>query len=120
MYPFLLQLRLVLTANAQGSLFYTVPNTESLNIKAIIQSSTGVWQILDVRDTTGRHYTNAGSSNPIPSAVIASGSNNNNSIKDLGAPIELAGGVGLIIDAQDTSGAGNTINVTLICERGDA
>jgi hypothetical protein len=119
-YPFLLQLQLVLTSNASGSLQYTVPNTEAITIKGLIHKSTAGFNITDIRDTSGRHYTNAGSSTPIPNTVIASGANNNNAIKDLGGDIILPGGTGLTIDVTDTSGAGNTIQLTFITDRGDS
>lgn len=120
MYPFILSLVAVLTSGAQGSLFYTVPNTEKISISKLIFSSTGAWSLLDFRDTTGKHYTNAGSSNPVPSAVFPSGANNNNALWDFGIDLELAPGVGFTIDIIDTSGAGNTVRLALLTQRGDA
>lgn len=111
--PFLMLLDVTLTANGTGTGTYTVPQNESLELKQWGFSSTGAFEITDIRDSAGRHYTNASATSAIPSAVLPSGANNNNSIKDFPIPLEMKGGIIFYVDFKDTSAAGNRVRLVI-------
>lgn len=115
--PFILLGRVSLLANSTGTFSYPVPQNEELKLRDLVFSSTGAFSITGIRTADGRNYTNASSSAPIPSTVLASGANNNNNIRDFVPDLVVAGGSILYVDLIDTSGAGNVVNLTFNAER---
>lgn len=113
--PYILIEQAVLTGNGTGTVSYTVSNQERLRIYEIFQQATGAFNITDIRDSTGNHFTNASANVEIPSILIASGANGYNHLGKFPIPIELAGGVTIYIDLEDTSGSGNTIDIIAMC-----
>lgn len=110
--PYLLQLSAVLGANGAGTLTFPVPKNEALRLRALRFTSTGAWQVNDIRDSMGQHYTNASTTNPIPSGALQNGASANIGLQELELDLTLPGGSILYIDIQDTSAAGNTVRVT--------
>lgn len=115
--PYLLEMQTVLAANGTGTLTYTVPNNESLELHAFIISSTGTFNVTGIRVTGGNNITNAGSNLPIPDVHFKKTGNDFNGLHKFIIPLMLLGGGTLYIDVVDTSGAGNTIRTTFNCVR---
>ena len=109
--PFFALFRFSLAGNAQGTAQYTVPVGEQLTLKDMVFSSTGAFSITNIRDASGKSYTNASPTTPIPSTIFPSGGNNNNSIKGFDPELVIEGGNILYIDVVDSSGSANTINI---------
>jgi hypothetical protein len=112
-YPFLLQLQVILTANAQGTMTFIVPQQETLEIKQIRIFSTGIFIINDIRDSFGRHYTNANLTVGVDSRTLQSGGSGNIGMQDWPIPLIIEKGTTLYIDVKDTSAGGNTISLLL-------
>jgi hypothetical protein len=112
-FPYLLYLEQVLTAGGVGTPSYTVPANEKLEISQLFVASTGTFEITDLRDSAGKHYTNASLSTGIQSGLLARAANNYNVFIDFPVPIILEGALIIYVDLFDTSGAGNTIGLLL-------
>lgn len=115
--PYFLQLSITLGGNGTGTITYTVPRNETLSLRQIRYNSTSTFNITDIRDSTGRNYTNASSSNAIPSAVIQDGGSNTIGIQEMQPDLVIEGAGTFYIDLADTSGANNTVQVTLVGTR---
>ena len=109
--PYFLQLNAVLGAAGTGTLSFTVPKNEGLQLRQVRFSSTGAFNVTDIRDSAGQHYTNASSANPIPSTELQNAASANIGIQALDIELNLVGGVTFYVDLVDTSGAGNTVRV---------
>ena len=112
-YPFLHVFEATLTANGTGTLSVIVPNSEKLTIHSIFFTSTGVFNITDIRTSDGVHYTNASASVEIPSSIMGSVADGYNTIVDLAGEIVVDGGTTFYIDLEDSSGSGNTVTFVL-------
>lgn len=112
-FPYLLQLAAVLTNGGTGTVSYTVPANEELDLFQLFAVATGAFSITDVRDSAGNHYTNAAAANPIPSTLLSTPTNNYNVFQDFPVPIHIEGAKIIYIDVIDTSGAGNTVRMML-------
>lgn len=115
--PFTLILQAVLTNGGTATVSYPVPPGETLLIKDMVFASTGAFNIYGIRDSSGRNYTNASLSVEIPSTVLASGANNNNHIPPFDIPLIVEGSTTIYFDLEDTSGAGNTVDLVFTCHR---
>ncbi len=102
-----------LAANGSTTLSYTVPPQEKLTIFDLFFDSTGAFNITGIRDSTGRQYTNASPSTEIPSAVLKDGATANIGMNPFIKPLEVPGSVTIYIDVEDSSGAQNTITLTM-------
>lgn len=111
--PFFLQLTKVLTANASGTPSFLAPPDETYTFNQIRLISTGAFDITDIKDSAGKHYTNASVSEPIKSTHFQSGASPNIGFQELAADLVLKGNLALYFDLKDTSGAGNTIIIVL-------
>lgn len=112
-FPFFLQFQYVLTANGTGTVQYPVPPNEKLELSELRFVSTGAFSVTDIRDSTGKHFTNASSAVPILSTLLQNAQNGYISAKDFDVPLEVGGNVTFYMDLKDTSGAGNTVNLLL-------
>lgn len=110
-YPYILELNSVVGSNSSATLTYPMPNNETLQLMDIGFVATGAFSITDIRDSTGKHYTNASPSNPILSTQIQDTRNAFLSLKQFVIPIVLDGGKTFYVDVLDTSGAQNTIRL---------
>lgn len=108
--PFLIATQVVLAANAVGNLSFAVPQNWLVHIRQWWFVSTGIFRINQLQDSTGVNFTNATQSVPIPSTFLQTPANGNLAIRDLLGSLDLDGGKTLIMQVQDTSGAGNTIS----------
>lgn len=109
--PYLLQLNVVLAASGTGTLQYTVPPNEKLEISELLFASTGAFSLTDIRVSGGHVMTNAGANNPILSTQLRLTNNNNNTLLELMLPIVLEGGQVLYVDVLDTTAAPNTVRM---------
>ena len=112
-FPYLLYLEQALTAAGTGSLSYTVPANEKLELHQLFVVSTGAFEVTDIRDSSGKHYTNASLAFGIPSSLLSRATNNYNVFMNFPVPILLDGALIIYIDLFDTSGAGNTVGLLL-------
>jgi len=113
--PYLLIKQAVLAGEGTGTISHTVSNQEKLWVHEIFQQATGTFNITDIKVSRGNHYTNAGLTVEIPSVLIASGANGYNHIGKFPVPLYLAGGATLTIDLEDSSSAGNTVELIMVC-----
>lgn len=113
-FPFLVVLKKALAANGSGSVEYTVPTGESMEIYGVMNTATGGFFLTDVRDTKGIHYSNASAAVGVPDTFLPTAQTNYVNTGDFREPINLEGGVTIIIDLLDTSGAVNTVTLLLI------
>lgn len=113
-FPFLAVLEKALAANGSGSVEYTVPTGESMEIYGVMNTATGSFDITDIRDTKGIHYSNASAAAGVPNTFLPTAQTNYVNAGDFREPIKLEGGVTIIIDLLDTSGAVNTVTLLLI------
>lgn len=109
--PYFLVLEATIAGNGTGTVSYTMPGNERVELHELVYVSTGRFNITDIRDSTGLHYTNASPSVEIPSDVLASGTNSNNALQKLPLPLVIESGVTLYIDLEDASGLSNTITL---------
>lgn len=116
-HSFLLTKRVSLNANGTGTWQYTVGTKEKFDIHKLMSTATGTYDITDIRDSQGTHYTNASTNEPISSLLLAKGSDNYNNIDVLPTPIHVEGGVTLYVDLLDTSGAGNVVDILMVSTR---
>jgi len=113
--PFLIPLSVLLTANGVGNLSFSVPQNWILHIRQWWFTSTGIFRINQLQDSTGVNYTNATQSIPIPSTFLQNPGNAFIAHNSFLSPIDLDGGKSIIIQVQDTSVAGNTVSALLNC-----
>lgn len=110
-FPYYLIMQVALAASGSGTLQYPVPPNETLSLSELRFIATGAFSITDIRDSTGRHYTNASPSIPILSTLVQNSANGNISAKDFDVPLDIPGNVTLYVDVKDTSAAINTVNM---------
>ena len=111
--PYILQLQVTLTASGQGTLTYTVPNNEELDLREWVFSSTGVFGITGIRVTGGNTLTNASNNQYIPNTHLPMAVAETNNISKFYEPLIIKGGSTLQIDLLDTSVAGNTVKCSI-------
>lgn len=116
-FPYLVILSSVLAASGAGTVSYTVPANEELELNQLFVASTGAFSITDIRDSSGQHYTNASQAVGIPSTLLSAAANNYNVFKEFLSPILIEGAKILYIDVLDTSAAPNTVRLLLSGKR---
>lgn len=116
-YPYTLTLQIALAASSTGTLSYNVPQNESLELNDMRFISTSTFNVTDIRDSSGKHYTNASAAQPILSSMLQSAANANLSVKDFQEPLLIDGGKTFYIDLIDTSAAPNTVRLVFTGKR---
>lgn len=111
---YLLELTVTLGADSTGTLQYTVPNNESMELMKLVHTSQGTFDITDIQTGSGKSHTNAGANNGIPNTHLQDAVNAFRAIMEFPKPIVLSGGDTLTIDLLDTSSAGNVVNFTFV------
>lgn len=100
-----------LSANGTGTITFKVPSGKRWVIRKLTWTSTGTYDITDIRDTgTGTHYN----SGDIPSGALRNFTSDD--ILLFEPPIELTGPTNLVFDLTDTSGASNTVELVIWVE----
>lgn len=115
--PFLLVLETTLASGGVGTLQYSVPPSEDLEVHGVVHTSTGTFNITGIRTSDGVSYTNASQSQEIPSTALPSVANGYNALWSLAAPLVIVGSNSLYIDLEDSSAGSNTVTVVLNCVR---
>lgn len=110
--PYILQLTQVAGSGGVVRLSYIVPSSEGLDLYDMLFVSTGIFNIFDIGNSAGQHYTQATQSNPILSSMLQNPTNGNLALRTFHSPLVIAGGMMFYVDVIDTSGAGNTIRGT--------
>ncbi len=116
-HSYFLVLKGTAAANAKATLSYQVPATVVLELDDIVISGTGAFDIVDIRDSRGVHYTNASESVGIPNTVFKNAGQAYTGIERWRTPILIEGGGTLYVDVLDKSGVSNTVNVVFMCKR---
>jgi len=111
--PYIFTDKVSLSANSTGTAEFRVDEGTAFKAKKFWITSTGSFDITGIRDNRGNHYTNASSSEPIPSAMLNRPQTAGGGVYEFVPPLELAGGDVLYIDFKDTSGSANTINIAI-------
>lgn len=116
--PFTIALPIVLSANGRGTVSYVVPTNQEVEFKALIYSSTGVFNLTGIRDSAGLSYTNSSENSPIPSTHLRKAGDNYNHLDLFPTQFKLGGGRTLYIDLIDTANSGNnTVYLSLTAIR---
>lgn len=110
--PYILQLQATLTANGTGTLTYTVPNNEELDLREWQWSSTGTFGITGMRTTGGNNLTNASNNVYIPNTHLPMAVAETNNLGKFHEPLVIKGGSTLQVDLLDISGGGNTVKAS--------
>ena len=105
--------KVTLGANATGTAEFRVDEGTAFKAKKLWIVSTGAFDITGIRDNRGNHYTNASSTEPIPSTALNKPQTAGEGVGEFPLELELAGGDVLYIDFKDTSGSSNTLNIIL-------
>jgi len=116
-HPFMMIMQVVCAGSGTATLSYNVAKQEVLKLHKFLVSATGIFNIVDIRDSQGRHYTNASGSAPIPDTIIGKPVDAFNNLGELPIPLVLEGGTTLYVDVVDTSTATNTIKFIGVGER---
>ena len=112
--PFAVPLSATLAANGSIDLSYQIPNTWKLHVNKWFQHSTGAFSIYDIRDSTGKRYTNASVTVPILNTFIQDPTTQNRGFKDWSLEFYIDGNLTFSISVKDTTGSTNTINMLLV------
>lgn len=115
--PYFITDTVVLGAGATGTWGFDVPVNESYDLYDFRFVSTGIFDVRDIRDSAGVHYTNASSTDPLTSTSLQNGASPNIAFQSFPATLHLVGGTSLRVDLFDTSGAGNTVRITFLAIR---
>lgn len=115
--PYELFLQSVLTAGGSGTMSYQLPPSQTLELDEFVWTSTGIFNLVGLRNGNGLQFTNATPSNPIPSTMLGNAANNFNLIRDFKPNLVIKGGDTLYIDVIDTSIAANTVKILINCNK---
>lgn len=110
-YPFFLVDRITYGAAGTGTLELTVGATEEFEGASIhFIVSSGSFNIVSIKDSSGKPYTDADSNNPIPNALFTTTMSQNSEIQEFMVPLHLAPNTTLFIETS-----GGTSGETLDC-----
>lgn len=109
--------RVILAAAGRGTITLQAGEGDTFHFRYFTFSSTGAFSLMRVRSSSGREYVSDQNGNGIPSTHFNRAEFNIAEFSKLYPPIDLAPAEILYIEVLDTSGAGNTIVVTLSGER---
>jgi len=115
--PYFLTDTVVLGAAGTGSFNFFVPVNESYDLYDMRFTATGIFDVRDIRDSAGQHYTNASTTDPLNSTHFQNGASPNIGFQTFPATLHLNGGMTFTIDLFDTSGAGNTVRFVFLAVR---
>jgi len=113
-YPFILTDSVTVSANGTGTLELSIGATEEFEGASIHFLSTGSFQITSIKDSGGKPYTDADSTNVIDSTLFTTSRSQNKGVQDFYAKLQLVPNTTLFIDVKDTSGSSNTIRCYII------
>lgn len=112
--PFWLIDKVVLAANSTGSLAYQVSAGEEFFGKKLWIVSTAAFSIEDVRDNSGRRYSNCSASDPILSTMLDKPQTTGQGLLWFGVELHMEPSAIFYIDLKDTSGAQNTVTAVMV------
>jgi hypothetical protein len=115
--PYLLILSSVTISLGTGTMTYQVPPGQTLEIDEFVFLSTGIFNLVGIRNGGQNYFSNVTPSNPIPNTMLANFANQFNVIKDFKPNLTIMGGDTLYIDVIDTSVAANTIRFLANCNK---
>lgn len=115
--PFNPILHVQIPASSVSSLQYFVPNTEDFEIEEIRFIADAAFSVTDISDSGGIRYSNATSSNPIPSTLLQNAANDFLSFGKFTVPLLVRGSMYIQFNLLDTSGTTNDVWFLLIGTR---
>ena len=116
-FPYILVLEATLAGNGTGTVMYTLPQNEKMELSQLRFASTSTFNITDIRDSSGNHMTNASPAVEIPSSVIQPGNQAFRSLGDFIVPFVIDQGKTFYVDLEDSSGSSNTITLVFAGKR---
>jgi hypothetical protein len=112
-YPYVVQRAVVIAAaGGVGSCQIPVPTQQSIIIKQMIWTSTGIWGLFEISNSNGRKYTDCSQAVSIPSTSFQNGGSPNIGVLVWPYEIDLVGNDILNFSFLNTSGGANTIQLT--------
>lgn len=113
-YPYTLTDSVTLTGSTSGTIVLTIGATEEFRGRAIYFQSTGAFSITKIYDSSGKPYTNADSTNIIPSTLFLTTLDQAGFVGEFYTELQLVPNTTLYIDVLDTSTASNTIRAFIV------
>jgi hypothetical protein len=111
--PYIAHDTVALAASSTGSAIFSCGLSEQLRIKRLWITSTAAFELYDIRDSAGFHYTNASESEAIPSAALMKPQTVGSGVGIFEVELVVGANVTLYIDLKDVSAAPNTIKIQL-------
>lgn len=111
--PFIAVISITLTSGGQNTGEYDVGQGNTFTIDRIQQSSTGIFDVIDIADSFGNRFTNASVNQTINGQLFCDVDSDNNNNADLKNPIVVKNNGKLQITAKDTSGNPNVVKFYL-------
>lgn len=112
--PFWLRLTGVIAAGGgTANPNYAVPMLQTLTLKGVTWTSTGIWGFYSIHNSNGRIYTNASQATSLLNTHFQQGGSPNIGWMEFPEDLVVKGGDIIYFDLIDLSGAANTINLIL-------
>lgn len=112
--PYTFKRQVILTANGVNDITVFISAGLTYHFRHWLWNSTSTFNLIDMRLNNSIHLIDASASNPIKSTALQAVGSPNFNIRDWDADIQVDPNATLFITVADTSGAGNTIEVTLL------
>lgn len=115
--PYSVSLSVTAALNSLIEASYQIPSNQEFSIDDVIITSTGIFNLVGLRNSDGLNFANISENSPMPSTHLKNGANSNDSINPFQFPLVLKEGRTLYITFKDTSGVENDIYLTLVGKR---
>jgi len=115
--PFIFTDTVVLAASGSGTVRLPLSSGETARFRALRFVSTGTFNLVEIKDDSGQRYSLASSDDPIPSTMLQDARNAFRSIDGFSPALELEGPNAISLSINDTSGAPNTVRISVEGEK---
>ena len=115
--PYILELEVTLAGSGQGTMTYTVPRNERLELRKMVHTSTGAFEVTAIDVSGANALTNASVADAIPSENLLDGADDYHGIGIFDPPIVIEGGGQIDIQLTDISTSSNVVKITFEGQR---
>ena len=112
--PYVVGLRVTLSASSEGSVQFQNSANQSFEIHTIMQRSTDTFDIIDFSDNASQQYSPASNSNPVDGSIFPDSETDTDSPRELPLPLTLRGQDIIKFTLLDTSAASNVVDIMLM------